>query len=192
MIDFSTVKAIAIPEGAVTKIESNGAVLWQVINEVTYTNVISNSIDSTGAIFNGGKGWAANSRIGSGKLESYIGGSDHYTTGYIEIDPTINNVLRLQNITFKKDTTSTRCGIAFYNASFARVAPLSSSSNNFTLPSAIGSATNGYDVILDSTNIVQFTFKNGVHINNTAVKYIAICAEYISDDSIITINEEIE
>ena len=162
------------------------------VSKIAYTNVIPLSIDSTGAIFNGGKGWADKSRIGSGKLESYIGGSTYFTTGHIEIDPTIDNTIRLRNITFDSTTTISNIGIAFYDASFARVAPLSTSSNNFTLPSAIGNATNGYAPVLDGTNIVQFTFKNGAHIDNTAVKYIALCTEYIGDDSIITINEEIE
>jgi hypothetical protein len=159
--------------------------------EADYNNVLLTSIGSDGAIFNGGKGWAENSRIGSGVLDTYIGKGEYFITGHIQIDPNINNTIRLRNITFKSDTTITSIGIAFYDASFARIKPLSTSSNNWTLPSAPGTTQYGYDPVLDGTNIVQFTFKNGVHIDNPAVKYIAICAEYIGDDSIITVNEEI-
>lgn len=161
------------------------------VSKIAYTNVIPLSIDSTGAIFNGGKGWADKSRIGSGKLESYIGTSTMFTTGHIEIDPTIDNTIRLRNITFNSTSTDAKLGIAFYDASFARVNPLSSSSNNFTNPTAI-TLSNGYDPVLDGTNILQFTIHNGYHIDNTAVKYIAICAEYIGDDSVITVNERID
>ena len=160
--------------------------------EASYDNVLMTSIGSDGAIFNGGKGWADKSRIGSGVLDTYIGKGEYYITGHIEIDPTVDNTIRMRNITFKSDTTVTSVGIAFYDASFARIKPLSTSSNNWTLPSAPGTTQYGYDPVLDGTNILQFTFKNGVHIDNTAVKYIAICAEYIGDDSIITVNEPIE
>lgn len=158
----------------------------------TYTNVIPASVGSDGKIFNSGKGWADKSRIGSGVLDSYIGNGEYFVTGHIEIDPSIDNTIRMKNVAFDRDTTITHVGIAFYDASFARIAPLSTSSNNFTLPSAIGTVSNGYDPVLDGTNIVQFTLKNGVHIDNQAVRYIAFCAEYIGDDSIITVNEPIE
>ena len=40
--------------------------------------------------------------------------------------------------------------------------------------------------------INAFVTKSSAHTSNTAVKYIAICADYIGDDSIITINEPID
>lgn len=153
-----------------------------------YTNVILDSIDSTGEIFNG-KGWADNSRIGSGKLDSYIGNGLYYITGYIAIDPTIDNTIRLKNVTFNYDTTISNIGLAYYDANFARANPLTGSTINWTEPSYINTNSNGYDKVLDGTNIVQFTLKNGVHIDNPAIKYIAICAEYIGNDSVITINQ---
>jgi hypothetical protein len=153
-----------------------------------YTNVILDSIDSTGEIFNG-KGWADNSRIGSGKLDSYIGNGLYYITGYIAIDPAIDNTIRMKNVTFNYDTTISNIGLAYYDANFARAYPLTGSTINWTEPSYINTNSNGYDKVLDGTNIVQFTLKNGVHIDNPAVKYIAICAEYIGNDSVITINQ---
>lgn len=37
MIDFATLKGVAIPEGTVTKIESGGAVLWSAKTDATLT-----------------------------------------------------------------------------------------------------------------------------------------------------------
>lgn len=160
--------------------------------EANYDNVLLTSIGSDGEIFNSGQGWAANSRIGSGQLDNYIGKGEYYVTGHIEIDPTVDNTIRMRDVTFKSDTTIGSIGLAYYDASFTRVAPRSTSTNNWHGSAVFGNTEYGYDPVLDGTNIVQFTLKNGVHIDNTAVKYIAICAEYIGDDSIITINEPIE
>jgi hypothetical protein len=179
-----TVKVIRVGRGADYDTTIN-------VSTIKYTNVIPLSIDSTGAIFNGGKGWADKGRIGSGKLETYIGGGDYYITGHIEINPNIDNTIRLRNITFKSDTTIDKIGIAFYDASFARVYPKTGVNSNWFQPLAL-TAANGYDPVFDGTNIIQFTVRTGWHIDNTAVKYFAICAEYIGDDSIITINEPIE
>lgn len=153
-----------------------------------YTNLILDSIDSTGAVFNG-KGWADNARIGSGILESYIGKGTYYITGHIEIDPTIDNTIRMKNVTFDSTTTDSYIGVAFYDASFTRVYPRTDVSSNWLTPSAIATTANGYQAALDGTNITEFTIKTGEHINNSAVKYMAICAEYIGVDSVITINE---
>ena len=181
-----TIKIIRVGRGADYETTIN-------VSTIKYTNVISTAIDSTGAIFNGGKGWAAKGRIGSGKLDGYIGSGDYYITGHIQIDPTINNTIHMKNITFKSDTTIDKIGVAFYDSSFTRVMmDTNKSGSNWLVPSTIAASGNGYDVVLDGTNIVQFTLKNGTHTNNAALKYFAICAEYIGDDSIITINEPID
>ena len=161
------------------------------VGEVTYTNVIKTSIGSNGAIFNNGQGWASNARIGSGKLDSYIGNGNSYITGHIEINQAINNTIRLKNVTFQKDTSNSQCGIAFYDENFSRVVYNAGGSDNWLVPSAI-SSTNGLSPVFDGTNIIEFTFKSSAHTSNTAIKYIAICADYIGDDSIITINEPID
>ena len=154
-----------------------------------YTNLILDSIDSTGEIFNG-KGWADNARIGSGILDNYIGNGSYYITGHIEIDPTIDNTIRMKNVTFDSATTDTYIGVAFYDAGFNRVSAIAdNSATNWIIPSTIANTVNGYGMVLDGTNIVEFTLKNGVHIDNTAIKYMAICTEYIGNDSVITINQ---
>lgn len=153
-------------------------------------NVLMKSIDSTGAVFNGGKGWAGSARIGSGTLESYIGKGDYFITGHIEIDPTVENVIRLQNITFDRSTTISNIGIGFYNSSFARVdMKYAGSGDNWLTPARIVGGFCEYE--LDGNNIVQITMKPNEMLHS-GIKYFAMCAEYIGDDSIITINEPIE
>lgn len=79
-MDFSTLKAITIPEGIVKKIECNGVVLWEeapsIKNWVKYS---TESDDAT--IYNGGLGYKDGYRIRSGGAE---GGAETSTcTGFI-------------------------------------------------------------------------------------------------------------
>ena len=167
------------------------------INRVSppnYTNVIPLSIDKDGTPFANGKGWMANSRIGSGGI--YAGnqtaGTDsaQWVTGHIEINPNIDNVIRLKNVTFQQNTSNSNHGIAFFDSSFSRVVAYGSTS--FIPPSNI-TKYGGYSPVLDSdTNILEFTLSAEQHLTNKGIKYIAICCGGLSDDSIITINELIE
>ena len=139
-------------------------------------------------MFNSGKGWADNSRIGSGGI--YMGGQTgdaaQWVTGYIEIDPNIDNIIRLKNITFNSNSTSTYHGLAFFDASFTRAAY--DDVFNWRGPNALGDFSPTYD---SDGNVTEFTLFAS-KITNKNVKYIAICCSYIGDDSIITINEPIE
>lgn len=162
------------------------------VDDPKYTNVLPASIDSTGAIFNGGKGWAANSRIGASKpLEGYIGSGNYYTTGYIEIDPSADVTVRMRNISLDKSRTSD-IGVAFYGSDFMRVPFGNASSNDdFLYPTRFFEQYMNLSPVLDGTNIVQFTLTTEQYLYSD-IKYIAICADYIGDDSIITVNEVIE
>lgn len=162
------------------------------VDKPKYTNVLLSSIDSTGAIFNGGKGWADNSRVGSSKtLENYIGDGSYYITGYIEIDPSEDVTVRMRNMSFDSTVTS-GLGLHFFNASFQGITHTSPTSNdNMIVPSRFVIPSNSLYPVLDGTNIVEFTLKKDIHLYSD-IKYIAICAGLIGDDSIITINEVIE
>jgi hypothetical protein len=162
---------------------------------VTYTNVIPLSVASDGTPFADGKGWMANSRIGSGGI--YAGnqtpGTDaaQWVTGHIAIDPNIDNTIRLKNITFDKTSTNGSHGVFFFDASFANAKP--SSSGNATYLTVGTLVANGYaKTEFDGNNIVKFDLKVGTVISNTNIRYFAICCGGLSDDSIITINEAIE
>ena len=146
----------------------------------TYTNVIKTSIGTDGEIFNGGKGWADNSRIGSGGI--YLGNGSYYVTGHIEIDRTADVTVNLKNVTFGANGA-----VAFFDSSFTRIA-IDGTSNWLTLDSL---KTYFNAVVDDSGNLTQFTIPVSKMTNET-LAYMAIQAEGISDASIITINEPIE
>ena len=79
-MDFSSIKAIAIPEGAVKKIACGDVVLWQ--KRVLYTNLVPLSTEADGiTIYNGGLGYKDGYRIRSGGAET----EQYWTTitGYI-------------------------------------------------------------------------------------------------------------
>ena len=182
-----TVKIIRVGRGADYETTIN-------VKTVSYTNVIPLSIDTDGTPFADGKGWMANSRIGSGGI--YAGNQTagtaaaQWVTGHIEINPNIDNIIRLKNVTFHQNTSNANHGIAFFNSSFARVTAYGSV--NFIAPTNI-TEYGGYHTVLDSdTNILEFTLSAETHLTNKEVKYIAICCGGLSDDSIITINELLE
>lgn len=155
-------------------------------------NVLAKSIASTGEIFNGGKGWAANSRIGASKvLEGYIGSGSYYVSGYIPIDPTVNTTVRMKNISFDKSRTSD-IGVAFYGSDFMRCDfKYDGSNDDFITPARMFEQYMNLSPVLDGTNVVEFTLNTTDHLHS-GIQYIAICADSISDDSVITINEPIE
>ena len=152
----------------------------------SYTNVILTSIDKDGNIFNSGKGWADNSRIGSGGI--YLGTGTHYVTGHIEIDPNINNTIRLRNIGFDKTNHNNYAyNMSFFDSAFAK-AKYNGTNDSFVSTDFTNSVWNAK---FDGNNLIEATIPAS-SITNKAVKYIAFCGSYIGDDSIITINEEID
>lgn len=78
-MDFSSIKAITIPEGTVTKITASGIILWQA---VTYKNWVKFSTESDGVtIYNGGKGYKDGYRVRSGGAEASTANGS--VTGFI-------------------------------------------------------------------------------------------------------------
>lgn len=146
----------------------------------TYTNVIKTSIGTDGEIFNGGKGWADNSRIGSGGI--YLGNGSYYVTGHIEIDRTADITVYLKNVTFGANGA-----VAFFDSSFVRT-DIDGTTNWITLDPL---KTYYNAVVDDSGNLTQFTIPVS-KMTNENIAYMAIQADYIGDNSIITINEPIE
>lgn len=151
----------------------------------SYTNVIKTSIDKDGNIFNSGKGWADNSRIGSGGI--YLGNGTAFVTGHIKIDRTIDNTFYLKNVTFDSTTAANYTYmIAVFDASRARTT--FASGGNAMYPDS--DIKNYCEAVIEGNNIVQFTIGASKFASNN--EYIAICCSYLGDDSIITINEPIE
>ena len=79
-MDFSTLKELSIPEGAVNKIEAGGVVLWEKL--WGYKNWVPYSTESDGkTIYNGGLGYKDGYRLRSGGAEGESAGVT--ITGFI-------------------------------------------------------------------------------------------------------------
>jgi hypothetical protein len=150
-------------------------------------NVIKTSIASDGTLFADGKGWMANSRIGSGGI--YAGNqtpgteSAQWVTGHIEIDPNVDNTFYLKNVNLDKTSTSNNHGIAFFDASFTRVPR--SGNDNWDNAAEISISR---QAVYDGNIITQFTYMAS-DIPNKDIKYVALCCSGLSDDSVITITK---
>lgn len=167
-------------EGNVTVIGTLNAA-----GEVTYTNVLPLSIASDGSPYNGGQGWKADTRLNSSGAETAATGTE--VTGFMPF--ALGNVYRFKNIKISGTIENTTQYIVFYDANFTKLLHVytyqlyahSGNKPNFTL------TPDGYWESYDTSNIRSF--------NNTIdwskVKYIRISAEEITNDSIITINQEI-
>lgn len=98
MIDFTGVKAITIPEGAVKQItrKSDGVVLWK----AGYKNWVRYSTEADGkTIYNGGLGYKNGYRIRSGGAEGALRCSAH--TGFIPVKA--GDVVRIGGLNFGSD-----------------------------------------------------------------------------------------
>lgn len=152
---------------------------------VKYTNMLDEAVDSNNQPFNGGKGWAPNSRIGSSTLESYIDKGTYFITGHIEVDRTKDICVRLKNVTFQGENNA----MALYTSEFTRCTINVESGNNWFTATAIANNAS-FSPKVDGSNVIQFTIPEE-QISNGDVAYIAFQTDYIGDDSIITINQEI-
>lgn len=186
-MDFSSIKAISIPEGVVTKIMSAGVVLWQTVTEA-FKNWVKYSTESDGkTIYNGGLGYKGGYRLSSSGAEKE---SDYCTTfGYIPA---------------KGGDTIRFCGQE-NNGDYANWCSTSASTNyicaygssrNFLYA---GNSRNGYD---SSSFIESMTQDGSISIIKlkevSAIAYIrmSVYAPYSpaginGETAIITVNQEI-
>lgn len=156
------------------------------IDPVNYTNVLSLAIDTDGQPFQGGKGYATDSRIGSSGI--YVGGQPgRCATGYIPVDHTKDIVVRMKNVTMKKDSTYlSNLGFAMWNSSFSRTVFIGLSN----MVDSYNEGKDSYKIIMDGTNLIEFTIK--ANSQPAGSIYLTLCCDVIDDTSIITINEPIE
>jgi hypothetical protein len=153
---------------------------------VNYTNVLTLAVDTDGTPFQNGKGYATDSRIGSGGL--YIGNQpDRCVTGYIPIDATQDIAVCMKNVTMKTDSSYiSNLGFALWNSTFERTVFIGL--NNML--DSFNGGTDAYKLVLDGTNVIGFTIK--ANSQPTGSIYLTLCCDVIDDTSIITINEPIE
>ena len=123
MINFSTIKSLTIPEGIVTKIESNGLVLWHTANDEPIINQIPISINTDGNTYvspEGTVGYRNAYRLNSSGVET-AAGVDLVVTGFIPAK--LNDVIYCQKLGFKMGTNDyMHSYFAVYDQNFAFLA----------------------------------------------------------------------
>ena len=144
------------------------------IGGILYTNQLPISIDTNGSVFNG-TGYKANARYSnsSGGIKDETG---CYVCGFIPCKK--GDIIRLRNIRMNKnDTASNVCHIYVFKEDFSYYATAN--------PDTIINYYSKVEWDADG-NLLQFAVMDDV------CAYIRLNTGYIGDDSIITVNEEIE
>lgn len=111
-LDFSQIKAVAIPDGDVVKIEINGTLVWK----KGPTNWVPLSINADGSIYNNGKGYKDGYRVRSGGAEQASGNTS--CTGFIKVNP--GDVVRFTGAPWFTGTASQNA-LNVANSSFANI-----------------------------------------------------------------------
>lgn len=140
-------------------------------SEITsYTNQIPISTDASGAIYNG-VGYKADTYLSGGNEGTKSG---IYTTGFIPCK--IGDKLYCKNVGMMAQQDAHR--LCFYdsNKAYLNIVKTTAAYNGFNY---------GADGNLEMLQI-------GSSGDNSATAYIRLCCGYIGDDSVITVNEEIE
>lgn len=186
-MDFSTLKAIAIPEGNVLKIERNGSVIWEMA--VSYTNQVPLSTDTDGSIFNG-KGYKDNVRLSSSGGVSSSAQNGSVTTGFIPWygDTTI---LRIKGVEWLNATTNYggHFYVNFYDSSKTFL--------NYCSSQNIADFAHVVTVTRDANGIETFDFNETYGTTNDFLQnvrkasFIRITARGQGVNLIVTINQEI-
>ena len=188
MIDFSGVKAVAIPEGVVKKIVSAGVTLWEAIS---YTNQVPLSTDTDGSIYNG-VGYKDNVRLSSSGGISSSAQTGSTTTGFIPFPTGDATIIRMKGVVWKSATADGHGHyyINFYDSSKNFLAYLSASeADNVTHIVTITRDANGIETVVwnqsygTTNSLLQ-------HIRNDAA-YVRINAYGEGANFIVTVNEEI-
>lgn len=168
--------------------EGNQTVIGTFDTSPGYTNMIPLSTEADGTPYNGGQGWKADTRLSSSGSESTSSATGMECTGFIPFKR--GDVIRFSGITMNKNSSNAaRCYFIQYDSNKAMVAQWIVSAFNSAITygwvqtDSDGNITqiNTGDFPLDE----QYTFPE-----NSA--YFRISADEINDDSIITINQEID
>lgn len=148
-----------------------------------YTNVIPISTNSDGTIYNG-KGYATNTRL-STSSSAPSSGTGWCTTGFIPCQR--GDTLRFKNMEMydiSGDGGSTsRTTIITYKSDFT------TNGGNWTWSKSSPPTDQWQPVYGDNGDIIQLTLPSSL---KSDVAYIRLSCGYIDDESIMTVNEEIE
>ena len=177
------ISASAVSGGSVNIVNVTGNIVITAVAEVAgpaYTNQIPISIGTDKKAFvgtNGEKGYKTGFRLSlSGGGESAQDGTE--VTGFIPV--TKNSVIRIKNIAYSGDTTR---GVVGYDANFTKL----STGNGQPINTMF--VDNGFD---DGNGVRRSNALNYyTHFNSDSLAYIRLCSTEITDNSIITVNQEI-
>lgn len=153
------------------------------------TNMIPLSIGSDKALYNGGKGYKEGYRLNSSASETAQSGM--CVTGFIPVN--YGDTIRFANITMNPKQGVTGYNYIYvylYDENFARITPGAYlTGNNNAFPAA------SENVAFDSDgNVTMVKIDKSVFTSmeaTTTIKYVRISAQSITDESIITVNEDI-
>lgn len=182
-MDFSKIKSIIIPEGAVSKIVAGSNIIWEKVKEVvTIINWLprATATDRTtifGGDYNGdGKndGYLTGKRLSSSGSESTMTGM--CCSGFIPAKP--GDILRIKNIAPK---TSTASYVISYNSSNAKVAHITLASSGEKW------GTSTLYTLEDGLFTIPLTTSNF----GTGFDAVRFSAGVINADTIVTVNQEI-
>lgn len=142
--------------------------------EDTYTNQLPISIGADGSVYNG-TGYKVDTYISSGNEGSRNG---VYCSGFIPCS--IKDILRFQNCTI---ASSDNTRFAFYDENMNFLALVKTTNTNYT----------GFTWD-DNGNLLSIQLNNRCagDGNNEKIAYVRFCCGYLGEDSIVTVNEEIE
>ena len=173
-------KNISVPSGATAA--NLATLIAKLPDAVTVRNMLKEAVDSSKNPYNGGKGWKENTYLSwNGLTES--SSTNYDVTGWIPAKA--GDVIRLKNVQLCKTVNSaSKCLISVTKSDFSAY---QSTTNWLTAPSAF---TDAWKAVTndDGTDVVQFTIPTVY----TATAYFRMCCGSLTDESIITVNEEIK
>lgn len=182
--DFSGVKAIAVPEGDVIRIELGDTLLWK----REPVNVVPQSIDTDGSIYEG-TGYLEGYRVSSsGALKAQ---TNTVTTGFIAATPA--HKIRMSGITWEKPGAGIYNYIIFYDSNFKllqtmNVTNTDTNFSNLGAGSVVETDKSKHSVVKDANGVYTFnlTYKSGA-----SYAYIRLSVTGKGSDMFVTLNEDI-
>ena len=152
---------------------------------VSYTNLVSTSIDSNGSVYNG-VGYL-DGKYMSGGAPSSSADSNATITGYIQINSTdtIGDVYRFKGV---GEPTASHTRMAICNASFAKI----TETNSFLGSAILSCFTLTTETASDGTTVYVVTVNNAIRHYYSNAKYFRFSFDGTSGSNlVITCNEEI-
>lgn len=179
--DFSTVKAITIPEGVVTKIVSAGTTLWQTVTS-GYTNLVPLSTDTDGSIFNG-VGYKTGYRLNSSATEKTA--TTHVITGFIPYTDASDTIYVSGLLTDggNSDGSWQNGYIFLFDSSYNWVGRVACSTNGDVCASIITACERTVDA--EGISTIKLT------TSDTNFSYLRLSGYNNGTEIIVTVNEEI-